>query len=404
MLENPTLNQLDKALEGEVEESQRFRNLHKGVERILVVLMLIYALYFLYAAGFEPLPGIEHRSIHITGGLVFAFLLLPISKRLKNSRLGLGFDILLAITAVVVGAYVFSTFQTYSERVGLPPTTYDVVMGCINFILLFEVARRVVGWAFVLTTGIFVAFALYGPWFPEPFTHAGYDLPRFIATFFLTLNGPYGQITGVSADYILIFIIFAAFVRFSGTAEFFRDLALIALGRVRGGSGKIAVVASSLMGMLTGSSLANVASVGSITIPTMKKTGFRSDFAGGVEACSSLGAQIMPPIMGSTVFIMMEILGMSYWDIAKSSFLIGLLFYISLFFMVDFEAAKKDLKGIKKEEIPKLSSDYKEWMVSFNTNSCFSVYDFSGWCLSCTCRFLGSDFEYHFNVCFSAFH
>src|SRR2546430_314266 len=119
MKKKSTLNQPVVAVEGEVEESQRFRILPKSVERILYILMLIYVLYFLYAAGFEPLPGIEHRSIHITGGLVFALLLLPVSKRLKNSRWGFGIDILLAILAVVVGAYVFNTFQTYSERVGL---------------------------------------------------------------------------------------------------------------------------------------------------------------------------------------------------------------------------------------------------------------------------------------------
>jgi TRAP transporter 4TM/12TM fusion protein len=140
----------------------------------------------------------------------------------------------------------------------------------------------------------------------------------------------------------------------SGAGEFIRDLAMIAFGKVRGGPAKIAVVASSFMGMLTGSSLANVASVGSITIPMMKRTGYRSEFAGGVEASSGMGAQIMPPIMGGSIFIMMEILGLPYWEIASSAFLIGGLFYLGLFFMVDLEAAKRGLSGLRSEELPRL--------------------------------------------------
>nr|WP_309099451.1 TRAP transporter permease [Fredinandcohnia onubensis] len=339
--------------------SLRFRSFSKTGNRILTVLMIVYVLYFIYAAGFQGLPGIEHRSIYLTGALVFTLLLYPISTKLKNNRVVLGFDILLAIMSVIAGIYVYSTFQTYNSRVGLPPTFEDVLIGILAFLIMFEVARRVAGWGFVIIVSLFVGYAIFGTLLPEPFTHSGFDIPRFIATFFLTTNGPFGQITGIAADFILLFIIFAAFIRISGTAEFFHDLALILFGKWRGGAGKIAVVASSLMGMLTGSSIANVASVGSITIPMMKRTGFNRTFAGGVEACSSLGSQIMPPIMGSTVFIMMELLGMSYWDIAKASFIVGILFYISLFFMIDLEATKNNLRGVDIKEIPKFKTTLK---------------------------------------------
>jgi TRAP-type uncharacterized transport system fused permease subunit len=142
-------------MEGDIDQSKRFRHLPKYMERILTFLMLVYSLYFLYAAGFKPLPGIEHRFIHIAGGVVFSLLLIPMSKKMKNSRIGLFIDLILAIMAIISGISVFSSFLTNSQRVGLPPTMADVVIGLLSFIILFEVARRVVGWAFMLVTSAF---------------------------------------------------------------------------------------------------------------------------------------------------------------------------------------------------------------------------------------------------------
>lgn len=349
----PSPSLLEGEVEGEV-HNEKIRLLPLNASRILAVLMFLYGLYFLYGAGYQPLPGIEHRAIHLAGGFVFTLLLFAPTKRLANSRWALFVDLVLIAATVVGSVYVFNTFESYSERVGLPATAPDVIFGLIIFVVMFEVARRVVGLAFPIVTAVFVAFAFLGPWIPAPFTHSGFDLPRFMATFFYTLNGPYGEITQISANYILIFIIFAAFIMHSGAGEFIRDLAMVVLGRVRGGPAKIAVVASSFMGMLTGSSLANVASVGSVTIPMMKRTGYRADFAGGVEATSGMGAQIMPPIMGGSIFIMIEILGRPYWEVASSAFLIGGLYYLGLFLMVDLEAVKKNLHGLRDDEIPKL--------------------------------------------------
>lgn len=342
-----------ESAEAEVYNSKQ-RSLPKGVSWILSILMFVYALYFLYAAGYQSLPGLEHRSIHLAGGFVFALLLFAPAKRLVNSGWALILDILFATATIGASVYVFSMFGTYADRVGLPATTSDIIFGLIVFAIMFEVARRVIGWAFPIVMAGFIVFALFGPQMPTPFTHSGFDLPRFMATFFYTLSGPYGEITQISADYILIFIIFAAFVLNSGAGDFFRNLTMIFIGKVRGGAGKIAVVASALMGMLTGSSMANVAASGSVTIPMMKRTGYRATFAGGVEACSSMGAQIMPPIMGGSIFIMVELIGRSYWDIASSAFLIGGLFFLGLFFIMDFEAAKNNLRGLRGEEIPQL--------------------------------------------------
>lgn len=355
---NDVEKQADPALEqsahAEAEaQGSKWRPLPRGLHYTLATAMFLYALYFLYGAGYQPLPGIEHRAIHLAGGFVFVLLLLAPSEKLVNSRRALVVDMLISVATIVSSIYVFNTFETYSDRVGLPATATDIFFGILIFGVMFEVARRMIGLAFPIVAGAFIFFALFGSWLPAPFTHAGFDLPRFMATFFYTLNGPYGQITQISANYILIFIIFAAFLIYTGGGEFLRNLALVALGKVRGGPGKIAVVASGLMGMLMGSSMANTAATGSITIPMMKRSGYRASFAGGVEATASMGAQIMPPIMGGSIFIMMEILGVAYWDIAGSAFLIGFLFFLGMFFMVDFEAAKSNLRGLTDDELPR---------------------------------------------------
>jgi TRAP transporter 4TM/12TM fusion protein len=256
------------------------------------------------------------------------------------------------VISLLSTVYVFHSFTTYADRVGLPATTMDLILGSITILFTLEAARRTTGWAFPIITSCFMLYALLGPYIPEPFDHAGLSIPRFVAAFFLTLEGVYGFITGVSANYILIFIVLSAIIRNTAAVQFIMEFALSIVGTVRGGPAKMAVVASSLMGMLTGSSIANVAGVGSFTIPLMKKIGYRAEFAGGVEATSGMGAQIMPPVMGGSVFIMMEILGVPYWHICIAAFPIAFLYYIGLFVAVDYEAVRRDLIGIPRKDLP----------------------------------------------------
>lgn len=331
----------------------RLRDLPRWWGLVLTGLMAAYALYFVYGGAVRPLPGIQHRAIHLGLGIAFIFLLAPPVRRLRKARWGLGLDVVLALFFLGSAYYVYQSFQSFGDRVGLPATSTDVLIGSAFLVLMFEAARRMTGLAFPIVTLAFFAYAFFGSYLPPPFQHIGYDVNGFISTFFLTLNGPFGQITQISANYIVIFVVFASFMTHAGTGGFIRELAESLVGRFRGGPGKVAVVASSGMGMLTGSSLANVASVGSVTIPMMKRTGYRAEFAGGVEATSGMGSQIMPPIMGGTIFVMMEVLGKGYWDIASSAILLGILFYISVFFMVDFEAARTGLKGSPPDAIPR---------------------------------------------------
>jgi len=346
--------EMKKFLASEVaeEKSSRHRSLTLWPASVVAVIASLLAVYHMVGAGYEALPGIQHRAVHIGLGFALVFLLFPLTTRKKLSKICFILDILAAVLSLVIMVYVFLAFSTYDQRVGLPPSTADMIFGVIIFVLAIEAARRTTGFAFPAITVLFFLYALLGPIIPEPFNHSGMDLERMVGAYFVTMEGIYGTITGVSANYILLFIIFASFVRRSGVGEFIKDIALAVLGTVRGGPAKMAVVCSSFIGMLTGSSMANVAGVGSFTIPLMKRVGYRADFAGGVEACSGMGAQLMPPVMGGSIFIMAEILGTPYWNIALSAFPIAIIFYLGLFFSVDAEAVRRNLHGLPRSILP----------------------------------------------------
>lgn len=319
---------------------------------LITLTALTLVTYHLIAAGYKPLPGIQHRAIHIGLGFILIWLVFPVSSRLRGNRIAFWVDLAFAFITAIITIYVFHSFTTYADRVGLPPTTPDLILGIITILFTLEVARRTIGWVFPIITVGFLLFAIFGPYIPEPFAHGGLNISRIVAAFFLTLEGTYGFITGISANYILIFIVLAAVIQGTAAAQFIMDFTMSIIGTVRGGPAKMAVVASSLLGMITGSSIANVAGTGSFTIPLMKKSGYRAEFAGGVEATASMGAQIMPPVMGGSVFIMMEILGLPYWNICVAAFPMAILFYIGLFIAVDYEALRRNLIGFSRKDLP----------------------------------------------------
>jgi TRAP transporter 4TM/12TM fusion protein len=317
------------------------------------------ALYHIVSAYYLIFPGIQHRAIHICIGFILIWMMRPISVRLANSKIHRFISVPWIIITIVNCVYVFSSFATYHERVGLTPPTIEIVMGIILLLMVIDAARRVAGWTFPIITMIFVAYALLGAYLPEPFLHRGMTIERFISAFYITLSGFYGSITGISANYIVLFIIFAAFVNITDMGEFIKNISLSILGRYRGGSAKVAVVASSLMGTVSGSSLANVAGTGAFTIPLMKKVGYKSDVAGGIEASSSTASQLMPPIMGGTAFIMMELLGITYISIMRGVLLVAIIYYIGIFLSVDYHAVKNNLVGLNKQEIPDIKKTLK---------------------------------------------
>ena len=303
--------------------------------------------------GFFQLTAMNQRVTHVTFGLILIFLIFPIGKKGKKDRFTWD-AILFAAMALFIGVYVLLNWFRKIGQIGLEPPLYELVMGTVLIILLIDATRRVVGWAFPSVAILALIYARFGEMLPGILAHKNYSFTRIVSSMFITTDGIFGMLTGISATFIFLFILFGALLRESGGGDFFLDLAYSLLGHVRGGPAKVAVVASSLFGMLSGSGTANVAGTGQITIPLMKKTGYPAFFAGAVETVSSAGGLLMPPVMGSAVFVMMQILGTNYVTIIKAAVLTALLYYVGLFVMVDIEAQKIGLKGLPREKLPSL--------------------------------------------------
>jgi TRAP transporter 4TM/12TM fusion protein len=323
--------------------------------RGIAVGMSLFQLY----TGYFQFTAMNQRVPHVTLGFILIFLVYPYGKKGRKDRLSID-SIVAASIILICGVYVLFTWFTKMGAMGLEPPLYELIMGAIFILLLIEGTRRALGWAFPCVSVLVLLYARFGEIMPGPFAHKDYGFERIISSMFITADGIFGMLAGISATYIFLFILFGALLREAGGGEFFLDLAYGICGRFRGGPAKIAVVASSLFGMLSGSGPANVAGTGQITIPLMKRTGYPAYFAGAVETVSSAGGLLMPPIMGSAVFIIMEILGVNYMVIMKASILMAVLYYIGLFLMIDIEAQKLGLVGLKKEDIPLLKKTLKE--------------------------------------------
>ena len=323
--------------------------------RWIAIGMSLFQLY----TGYFQFTAMNQRVPHVTLGFILIFLVYPMSKKSRRDRLSID-SVIAASFILVCGVYVLLTWFRKMGAMGLEPPLHTLIMGGIFIILLIEGTRRALGWAFPSVAVLVLLYARFGEIMPGPFAHKNYGTERIIDTMFITADGIFGMLAGISATFIFLFILFGALLREAGGGEFFIDFAYGICGKFRGGPAKVAVVASSLFGMLSGSGTANVAGTGQITIPLMKRTGYASHFAGAVESVSSAGGLLMPPIMGSAVFVMMEILGVNYLVIIKASILMAILYYLGLFLMIDIEAQKIGLVGLKKEEVPPLKKTLKE--------------------------------------------
>ncbi|NPV70440.1 MAG: TRAP transporter permease [Firmicutes bacterium] len=330
---------------------EKERALNGPAARLAALVAIAFSLYQLSSVAYKMLPAMQHRAIHVSFALALAFLLYPASKKTR------GFispaDVVFALLGVAVGAYIVVDYHNIIYRIGAP-TTMDVVMGAIAIAVMMEACRRSMGPALVLVAGVFMAYALFGHFLPGPLSHKAYSLSRVIEHMYLTSEGIYGVAIYVTATFVFTFFLFGSFLNQSGGARAFIDIAFAIAGRFRGGPAKAAVVASGLMGMISGSSFANVVGTGTFTIPLMKKVGYRPEFAGGVEAAASSGGQIMPPVMGAAAFIMAEMTGIKYKDIVIYAAIPAILYYLAVFMMVDLEAARTNLRGLKPHEMPDL--------------------------------------------------
>ncbi|TGD45128.1 TRAP transporter fused permease subunit [Pseudotabrizicola sediminis] len=261
-------------------------------------------------------------------------------------------DIILAFAAIAVTAYIIFHAPLLRLRAGTGlAKEADMYAALIGVVLILELTRRMAGLALVIIAGIFVLYSFVGPWLPGILYHRGYSLTRFF-TYVFTDQGILGPTTAISSTYIILFVAFAAFLQASRVGEYFVNFAFAAAGDRRGGPAKVAVFGSGLMGMINGTSAGNVVATGSLTIPLMKKVGYKPQTAAAVEAAASSGGQILPPIMGAGAFIMSEITGIAYSDIVVAAIIPALLYFVSVYFNVDLMAQKFNMKGLPREELP----------------------------------------------------
>ncbi|MGS4944555.1 TRAP transporter permease [Meridianimarinicoccus sp. RP-17] len=285
-----------------------------------------------------------------TGGIVLSWF-----DRRARGKLSMP-DIVLSVCGIAVAAYLIAIYGTLMRNsTGTPFAPIGISIAAVaGTALIMEMTRRVAGLALVIIALVFLVYVFAGPYLPGFLTAPSVSWQRFFSQVY-TDAGILGPTTAVSSTYIILFIIFAAFLQASKVGDYFVNFAFAAAGRTRGGPAKVAIFASGLMGMINGTSAGNVVATGSLTIPLMKKVGYHKKTAGAVEAAASTGGQIMPPIMGAGAFIMAEITGIPYTDIAIAAIIPAVLYFVSVFFMVDFEAAKLGMKGMREDEIPRLS-------------------------------------------------
>ncbi len=333
------------------------------LRRIAIVSIgIIFSLFQLYAAGYRPLPAMQHRSVHLSMGLMLVFLLYSLlnEEKYKSKLLqkaGKALDLLCVALSAFVGIYIYINYMDIAMRRG-SATGPDVFVAIVAVILVVEATRRVSGLPLPVLGVFFLLYVWFGKYLPVLFGHAGYSLKRAAEHMYLGTEGVLGTPLGVCATVIANFIIFGAFLEKSGGGQLLIDLALAICGKMRGGAAKVAIIASSLMGMVSGSHVANVVTTGTMTIPMMIKGGYSRTFAAAVEAVASTGGQIMPPVMGAVAFIIPEILGVSYYDVLKAAILPAILYYVAAFIVVDLRAAKQG--GLRiKEKMPSLKEVLK---------------------------------------------
>lgn len=340
-----------------IESSTPGRTIGGKMGLIFTIIAVTGALYHLWVLNLNPVDPWIFRAAHLLFGSVLGFMLFPGWKKAKNKIHAV--DWLLIVASIGVFLYVYINLQQILFRFGVMPTTMDFIVALVGLILVLELTRRVSGWTLPILAGIFILYAFIGPYLPSILNHSGYSLERFV-TYIYGLDGVFGVTLDVSSKYILLFIIFGAFLEKSGVGRFFIDFSFSLAGGLRGGPAKVAVVSSGLMGMMNGTSAGNAVATGSLTIPLMKKVGYNPRFAAATEATASAGGQIMIPIMGAGAFLMAEITGIRYSEIVIAATIPALLYFLSVFLMVDFEAVKKGMKGIPRKDLPKFKEIAKK--------------------------------------------
>ena len=343
----------------ETDADARMRDYRGTWEKIIVALLVAWAGFQLYFSTIGIISAMNLRAFHCMFLLIFTFLLFPMTKKEKRKKTKPSpIDLVLILLTIATFGYLIANY-TRIVRGGGFLTSTELIVAAVGLLLVLEAARRAGGTLAVLGV-IFFAYNFFGEWIPGQLGHNGFTLRRVLGHMFWGSQGIFGVGIGVSATYIFIFVLFGAFLKYSGFSKFINDFSLTLVGQSPGGPAKVAVIASALMGMINGSAVANVATTGTITIPLMKRTGYKKEFAGAVEAVASTGGQFTPPIMGAVGFVMAEFLGISYTKVMIAAIVPAFLYYLGLLFAVHFEAKRLGLSGLSKENIPDAMQVVKE--------------------------------------------
>jgi TRAP transporter 4TM/12TM fusion protein len=323
--------------------------------RVLFTLALCWSLFQLWYAS--PLPfslGIlnfnfaEARALHLAFALLLAFAAFPAVGSSPRDRVPI-LDWVLAVLAASATGYILVFQADLAQRPGAP-LAQDVAVAVIGMILLLEATRRALGLPLVIVAAVFLAYGFAGPWMPDVIAHKGASLSKAASHHWISSEGVFGVALGVSSNFVFLFVLFGALLDRAGAGAWFIRVSYAALGHLRGGPAKAAVVSSGLTGMISGSSIANVVTTGTFTIPLMKRVGFSGEKAGAVEVASSVNGQIMPPVMGAAAFLMVEYVGIPYIDVIKHAFLPAVISYAALLYIVHLEALKAGLEGLPRPD------------------------------------------------------
>ncbi|MEN9417896.1 MAG: Sialic acid transporter permease protein SiaT [Pseudomonadota bacterium] len=355
-------------LEQKFDPEMRFRPLPVATTTLVGGLLIALSLFHYYTAGFGLLQEITHRGVHLAFVLGLIFLVFPHRSALLEKMPTPGwaapgglpwFDWALALASATAALYIPWVFQDLMFRVG-NPNTLDVIMGTIMIVALLEATRRSMGWPLPVIAIIFIVYALAGPVFPGLLKHAGSSWSQLVSHQYLTSQGIYGVAVGVVATYVFHFVLFGVLATRIGLGQLFLDVASAVAGRYAGGPAKVSVFGSAMFGMLSGSSVANAVTVGSLTIPAMIRVGYKREFAGGVEAAASTGGQITPPVLGAAAFLMIEFLSLPYQTIIAAAAVPAFMHFFGVFMQVHFEAKRFGLRGLTPEEMPRLRESFRQ--------------------------------------------
>lgn len=351
----------DALLEVSAEELKQEKN--KLWALAFGVAAFCFAVFQIYTAGAGPYIALVQRSVHVCFAIILCVMAhrMKMAKKKPQSPVLYLWDVLQILASIGITVYLAMSVERLVFNIGFAnPSSLDRALGFVMVFIVLDSCRKAIGPVFLSVILASLAYTLLGGYAPGIFAHKGYSLAEVAGILLVNPLGIYGMITGTSANIIAIYVIFGSVMLRTGAAKGFLNLAMVAAGRFPGGGAQVAAVSSAMLGMVNGSAVANVATTGAFTIPMMKSRGYPAHFAGGVEAAASVGGQITPPVMGAGAFVMAEILGISYIDIAKMAAIPALLYYVAIMMNIYFVAKKRKLPALNKEDIPPLNTYMKE--------------------------------------------